>query len=170
MGNRQRPSALTAKKGYVIVTLRRCSSVAEQRFRKPPVVGSSPTTGSLSTRGRAGRPVTQMWRRPNGLTVGRMRVPLGVIGIIYESRPNVTADAAGLCLKSGNAVILRGGREALRTNRAIASVRDDVSSPCPYFRACPCSTEHSGNIWQRTYPRYWAECRRVRIPLLPGIP
>jgi glutamate-5-semialdehyde dehydrogenase len=66
--------------------------------------------------------VTGMWRRPNGLTVGRMRVPLGVIGIIYESRPNVTADAAGLCLKSGNAVILRGGREALRTNRAIASV------------------------------------------------
>lgn len=66
--------------------------------------------------------ITGMWRRPNGLTVGRMRVPLGVIGIIYESRPNVTADAAGLCLKSGNAVILRGGREALRTNQAIAAV------------------------------------------------
>jgi glutamate-5-semialdehyde dehydrogenase len=66
--------------------------------------------------------ITGMWRRPNGLTVGRMQVPLGVIGIIYESRPNVTADAAGLCLKSGNAVILRGGREALRTNQAIASV------------------------------------------------
>jgi glutamate-5-semialdehyde dehydrogenase len=64
--------------------------------------------------------VTGMWRRPNGLLVGRMRVPLGVIGIIYESRPNVTADAAGLCLKSGNAVILRGGREALASNRAIA--------------------------------------------------
>jgi glutamate-5-semialdehyde dehydrogenase len=63
-----------------------------------------------------------MWRRPNGLTVGRMRVPLGVIGIIYESRPNVTTDAAGLCLKSGNAVILRGGREALHTNQAIAVV------------------------------------------------
>ncbi|HSB72562.1 MAG TPA: glutamate-5-semialdehyde dehydrogenase [Candidatus Methylomirabilis sp.] len=66
--------------------------------------------------------VTGMWRRPNGLLVGRMRVPLGVIGIIYESRPNVTADAAGLCLKSGNAVILRGGREALQSNRAIAEV------------------------------------------------
>jgi len=66
--------------------------------------------------------ITGMWRRPNGLTVGRMRVPLGVIGIIYESRPNVTADAAGLCLKSGNAVILRGGREALRSNQAIAAV------------------------------------------------
>ena len=66
--------------------------------------------------------ITGMWRRPNGLTVGRMRVPLGVIGIIYESRPGVTADTAGLCLKSGNAVILRGGREALRSNAAIARV------------------------------------------------
>jgi glutamate-5-semialdehyde dehydrogenase len=66
--------------------------------------------------------ITGMWRRPNGLQVGRMRVPLGVIGIIYESRPNVTADAAALCLKSGNAVILRGGREALATNRAIAAL------------------------------------------------
>jgi glutamate-5-semialdehyde dehydrogenase len=66
--------------------------------------------------------VTGMWRRPNGLQVGRMRVPLGVIGIIYESRPNVTADAAALCLKSGNAVLLRGGSEALRTNRAVADI------------------------------------------------
>jgi glutamate-5-semialdehyde dehydrogenase len=66
--------------------------------------------------------ITGMWRRPNGLQVGRMRVPLGVIGIIYESRPNVTAEAAGLCLKSGNAVILRGGREALRTNAAIGGI------------------------------------------------
>ena len=53
--------------------------------------------------------ITGMWRRPNGLQVGRMRIALGVIGIVYESRPNVTADAAGLCLKSGNAVVLRGG-------------------------------------------------------------
>ncbi len=66
--------------------------------------------------------VTGMWRRPNGIQVGRMRIPLGVIGIIYESRPNVTADAAGLCLKSGNAVVLRGGSEALHSNRAIGSV------------------------------------------------
>jgi glutamate-5-semialdehyde dehydrogenase len=66
--------------------------------------------------------ITGMWRRPNGLLVGRMRVPLGVVGIIYESRPNVTADAAGLCLKSGNAAILRGGREALRTNASIGGV------------------------------------------------
>lgn len=58
--------------------------------------------------------------RPSGIQVGRMRVPLGVIGIIYESRPNVTADAAGLCLKSGNAAILRGGSEALHSNQAIA--------------------------------------------------
>ncbi len=63
--------------------------------------------------------VTGMWRRPNGLQVGRMRIPLGVIGIVYEARPNVTADAAGLCLKSGNAVILRGGKEAVHSNLAI---------------------------------------------------
>jgi glutamate-5-semialdehyde dehydrogenase len=66
--------------------------------------------------------VTGMWRRPNGLLVGRMRIPLGVIGIVYEARPNVTADAAGLCLKSGNAVILRGGKEALHSNLAIGRV------------------------------------------------
>jgi len=66
--------------------------------------------------------VTGMRRRPNGLLVGRMRVPLGVIGIIYESRPNVTADAAGLCLKSGNAVILRGGKESLHSNLAIGGI------------------------------------------------
>ncbi len=60
--------------------------------------------------------------RPNGLRVRRMRIPLGVIGIIYESRPNVTVDAAGLCLKAGNAVILRGGSEALNSNRALAAV------------------------------------------------
>src|SRR5688572_2485051 len=68
-------------------------------------------------------------RRPTGIEVARMRVPLGVIGIIYESRPNVTADAAALCLKSGNACILRGGSEALESNRAIAAcVRAGVSS------------------------------------------
>ena len=66
--------------------------------------------------------VTGMWRRPNGIQVGRQRIPLGVIGIIFESRPNVTADAAGLCLKSGNAVILRGGSEAIYSNRAIGAI------------------------------------------------
>ncbi|MEN6623729.1 MAG: glutamate-5-semialdehyde dehydrogenase [Smithella sp.] len=70
--------------------------------------------------------VTSMWRRPNGLLVGRMRIPLGVIGIIYESRPNVTADAAALCLKSGNAVILRGGSEAINSNLAICSLLQKV--------------------------------------------
>lgn len=70
--------------------------------------------------------ITSMWRRPNGLLVGRMRIPLGVIGIIYESRPNVTVDAAALCLKSGNAVILRGGSEAIHSNRAVAGIITDV--------------------------------------------
>ncbi len=70
--------------------------------------------------------VTSMWRRPNGLLVGRMRIPLGVIGIIYESRPNVTVDAAALCLKSGNAVILRGGSEAIHSNIAITNVLQSV--------------------------------------------
>jgi len=66
--------------------------------------------------------VTKMWQRPNGLMVGKMRVPIGVIGIIYESRPNVTADASSLCLKAGNAVLLRGGSEALHSNRAIVEI------------------------------------------------
>ena len=64
--------------------------------------------------------VTSMWRRPNGLLVGRQRIPLGVIGFIYESRPNVTVDAAALCLKSGNAIILKGGKEAIRSNLILA--------------------------------------------------
>ncbi|MCC7327055.1 MAG: glutamate-5-semialdehyde dehydrogenase [Burkholderiales bacterium] len=65
--------------------------------------------------------ITDLRYRPTGIQVGRMRVPLGVVGIIYESRPNVTADAAGLCLKAGNATILRGGSEALASNQAIAA-------------------------------------------------
>ncbi|MFQ5934798.1 MAG: glutamate-5-semialdehyde dehydrogenase, partial [Acidiferrobacterales bacterium] len=65
--------------------------------------------------------VSDLSTRPSGIRVGRMRVPLGVIGIIYESRPNVTADAAGLCLKAGNAAILRGGSEAIHSNRAITA-------------------------------------------------
>jgi glutamate-5-semialdehyde dehydrogenase len=67
--------------------------------------------------------------RPSGIQVGKMRVPLGVIGIIYEARPNVTADAAALCLKSGNAAILRGGKEAIRSNQAIAAcVREGLQT------------------------------------------
>ncbi|HEV8307165.1 MAG TPA: glutamate-5-semialdehyde dehydrogenase [Methylomirabilota bacterium] len=64
----------------------------------------------------------RMWRRPNGMEVGRVRVPLGVVGIIYESRPNVTADAAALCVKSGNACVLRGGHDALESNTVIAAI------------------------------------------------
>lgn len=66
--------------------------------------------------------IVRMRQRPNGMSVGKMRVPIGSIGIIYESRPNVTADAAGLCLKAGNAVILRGGSEAIHSNKAIVKV------------------------------------------------
>lgn len=65
--------------------------------------------------------ISDLKRRPSGIQVGKMRVPIGVVGIIYEARPNVTADAAALCLKSGNAAILRGGKEALRSNQAIAA-------------------------------------------------
>jgi len=70
--------------------------------------------------------ISQMLKRPNGLMVGKMRIPLGVIGMIYESRPNVTVDAAALCLKAGNAIILRGGSEAIHSNRALASVLQDA--------------------------------------------
>ncbi len=70
--------------------------------------------------------ITSMRRRPNGLMVGKMRIPLGVVGMIYESRPNVTADAAALCLKSGNAVILRGGSEAIHSNLALAKIISQV--------------------------------------------
>lgn len=66
--------------------------------------------------------VIEMWRRPNGLQIGKQRVPMGVIGIIYEARPNVTCDAAGLCLKTGNAVILRGGSEAINSNKAVVNI------------------------------------------------
>ena len=69
----------------------------------------------------------KMWTRPNGMQVGRVRVPIGVIGIIYESRPNVTADSAALCLKSGNACVLRGGSEAIHSNTAIATVLSEAA-------------------------------------------
>jgi glutamate-5-semialdehyde dehydrogenase len=68
------------------------------------------------------------WRRPNGLEIGQVRIPLGVVGVIYESRPNVTADAAALCLKAGNAVVLKGGSEALATNTAIARVLAEAAT------------------------------------------
>src|SRR5690606_10267929 len=72
------------------------------------------------------------WDRPNGLHIERVRVPLGVIGIIYESRPNVTADAGALCLKAGNAAILRGGSEASRSNKALhASLVEGILASTP---------------------------------------
>ena len=74
--------------------------------------------------------VTEMKKRPNGLLIGKKRVPLGVVGIIYESRPNVTADAFGLCFKAGNAVILKGGSDALSSNRAIVAAIGRALSDC----------------------------------------
>lgn len=71
--------------------------------------------------------VIRMWKRPNGLQIGQMRVPLGVVGIIYEARPNVTVDAAGLCLKAGNAVILRGGSEAINSNKILTRVTAEAA-------------------------------------------
>ena len=70
---------------------------------------------------------TRAWTRPNGLQIARLRVPIGVVGFIYESRPNVTADSAGLCLKSGNAIILRGGKEAFHSNMAIAAILSEAA-------------------------------------------
>lgn len=76
------------------------------------------------------------WVRPNGLAISRVRVPLGVVGIIYEARPNVTADAAGLCLKSGNACVLRGGSEALQSNAAIATALCSATEQAGLPREC----------------------------------
>jgi glutamate-5-semialdehyde dehydrogenase len=73
--------------------------------------------------------VISRWRLPNGLEITKVRVPLGVVGIIYESRPNVTVDAAGLCLKSGNATILRGGSDAIRSNIALVSILNQAGAP-----------------------------------------
>ena len=76
--------------------------------------------------------IINMKRLPNGLQIGKIRTPLGVIGIIYESRPNVTVDAASLCLKSGNAVILRGGSESIHSNIALASVLKEAVAACDF--------------------------------------
>ena len=72
--------------------------------------------------------IMRMWKRPNGMQVGKIRVPIGVIGIIYESRPNVTADSAALCIKSGNSVFLRGGSEAINSNKVIAEILMEAGS------------------------------------------
>ncbi|MBI3324204.1 MAG: glutamate-5-semialdehyde dehydrogenase [Candidatus Omnitrophica bacterium] len=80
--------------------------------------------------------VLRMWRRPNGLLIGKVRVPLGVVGIIYESRPNVTCDCAALCLKSGNAVVLRGGQESFGSNQAIAAALQEAVAKAALPPAC----------------------------------
>ncbi|MEK6684749.1 MAG: glutamate-5-semialdehyde dehydrogenase [Nitrospirota bacterium] len=80
--------------------------------------------------------VIKMVRRPNGIQVGRVRVPIGVIGIVYESRPNVTADAAGLCLKAGNAVVLRGGSEAIHSNAALVTILSDAGAAAGLPEGC----------------------------------
>ena len=102
----------------------RLTSAMMDRLKLTPVIIRGMADG-LREVARLSDPVgkvTKMWQRPNGLMVGRMRIPLGVIGIIYESRPNVTADAAGLCLKSGNSVILRGGSDAFHSNQVIGHI------------------------------------------------
>lgn len=85
--------------------------------------------------------VIRMWERPNGLKIGQKRVPLGVIGIIYEARPNVTVDAAALCLKSSNAVILRGGSEAIHSNTALAKVMREALAGVGLPEDCICFVE-----------------------------
>ncbi len=85
--------------------------------------------------------VISMWERPNGLKIGQKRVPLGVIGIIYEARPNVTVDAAALCLKSSNTVILRGGSEAIHSNMALTKVMRDALAQVGLPQDCICLVE-----------------------------
>ena len=93
--------------------------------------------------------VTADWARPNGMKIQRVSVPLGVIGIIYESRPNVTADAGGLCLKSGNAVILRGGSESVRSCAAIHACLEEglegASLPADAASTSVPTTDRAGN-------------------------
>jgi len=94
--------------------------------------------------------IARIERRPNGLMVGRMRIPLGVIGFIYESRPNVTVDAAGLCLKSGNAVILKGGSEAINSNMALVGILveaiKEAGLPGHAVQLIPSTERHAVNL------------------------
>ena len=125
-----------------------------------------------------GRVVAE-WQRPNGLEIARVRVPLGVIGIIYESRPNVTADAAALCLKSGNAAILRGGSESARSSaaihaclaRALARSTACPRRPCRWCRrriakpsaSCCATWPASSTSSCRAAARVWSRaCSRMR--------
>ena len=120
----QEPLIEENRKDLVSAEKNRLSSALIDRLRLTPLVIRGMAEG-LREVARLPDPVgevVRMWKRPNGLWVGRMRIPIGVIGIIYESRPNVTADASGLCLKSGNCVILRGGSEAFHSNQAIGKI------------------------------------------------
>ena len=94
--------------------------------------------------------VTGMWKRPNGLQVGRVRIPLGVIGFIYESRPNVTVDAASLCLKAGNSVILKGGSEAIRSNlilgQILAEALGEAGLPAAAIQVIPTTEREATRI------------------------
>jgi len=110
----------------------RASGISKAMLNRLAITDSTIASMASGLREVAAQPdpvgeVIKMWRRPNGLLVGKKRIPLGVIGIIYESRPNVTADAAGLCLKAGNAVILRGGSEAINSNRVLARILSDAA-------------------------------------------
>jgi glutamate-5-semialdehyde dehydrogenase len=123
---------LEAERDAVLDANRRDLAAAREKGLAPPMVARLDLDGGRWRDMLAGLrevaalddpvgEVTRMWVRPNGLRVGRMRIPLGVIGIIYESRPNVTVDAAALCVKAGNAVVLRGGSEAIHSNVALGA-------------------------------------------------
>ena len=107
--------------------------------------------------------IGSLTRRPNGLLVGRMRIPLGVVAFIYESRPNVTVDGAALCLKSGNAVILRGGKEALNTNLALAGLIDEALSAA----GCPAGSVQVVNITDRAVVEHLLKLDRYLNLLIP---
>ncbi len=107
--------------------------------------------------------IGSLTRRPNGLLVGRMRIPLGVVAFIYESRPNVTVDGAALCLKSGNAVILRGGKEALHTNLALAGLIDEALSAA----GCPAGSVQVVNITDRAVVEHLLKLDRYLNLLIP---
>ena len=107
--------------------------------------------------------ISSMTRRPNGLLVGRMRIPLGVVAFIFESRPNVTIDGAVLCLKSGNAVILRGGKEALNTNLALAGLIDEALSTA----GCPAYSVQVVNITDRSVVEHLLKLDRYVNLLIP---
>ena len=97
--------------------------------------------------------ISNMVRRPGGFMVGRMRVPIGVIGIVYESRPNVTADAAALCIKSGNPVLLKGGSEAINSNIAIARILNEAGGKAGLPENCVVLIDFTEKLCDSIPPR-----------------